>query len=220
MPASRPAQPIRLHRHPLSGHSHRVELLLSLLDLPAELIDVDLAAGAHKKPEFLAKNPFGQVPMIEDGTLRLSDSNAILVYLATKYGDDGWLARDPEGAAALQRFLSVAAGEVYRGPCAARLATLFGAPFDLAAAQAVARQLFTTLEAHLASRAFLAGPRATIADVSCYSYIAHAPEGGIPLDGYPSIRAWLRRIESLPRFVPMKASRIPAAAQSGSAGAS
>lgn len=55
MPVTQLARPIRLYRHPLSGHAHRVELFLSLLNLPVELIDVDLANGAHKKPEFLVK---------------------------------------------------------------------------------------------------------------------------------------------------------------------
>src|SRR5438093_9653292 len=99
MSTALPANFIRLYRHPLSGHSHRVELLMSLLGLPVERIDIDLTTGAHKKPEFLAKNPFGQVPVIEDGDLTLADSNAILVYLATRYGDENWLPRDPERAA-------------------------------------------------------------------------------------------------------------------------
>jgi glutathione S-transferase len=58
-----PQRPIRLHRFALSGHCHRVELLLSLLELPYESIDVDLRAGEQRRPEFLALNPFGQVPV-------------------------------------------------------------------------------------------------------------------------------------------------------------
>lgn len=82
-----PQQPIKLYNFPLSGHAHRVELMLSLLELPTELLFVDLANGAHKRPEFLAINPFGQVPVIDDGGTVISDSNAILVYLAKKYGN-------------------------------------------------------------------------------------------------------------------------------------
>ncbi len=77
---------IKLYRHPLSGHAHRVELMLSLLGLPTELIFVDLMKGEHKTPEFLAINSFGQVPVIDDNGTVLADSNAILVYLAAKYG--------------------------------------------------------------------------------------------------------------------------------------
>lgn len=212
MSVTQPARPIRLYRHALSGHAHRVQLFLSLLGLPVELVDVDLIGRAHKKPEFLARNPFGQVPVIEDGNVTLADSNAILVYLATRYGDEGWLPRDPEGAANVQRFLSLAAGEIAKGPATARLINLFGIPQDPASAIATANQLFTVLDAHLAVTPFLAGARATIADVAAYSYIAHAPEGGISLDGYSNIRGWLARIEALPGFVPMQASKIGLAA--------
>ena len=70
---------IKLYRHALSGHSHRVQVFLSILGLNAELVDVDLANGAQRHPDFLKKNAFGEVPVLEDGNLTLSDSNAILV---------------------------------------------------------------------------------------------------------------------------------------------
>lgn len=211
MPAPHPAQPLRLYRFALSGHAHRVELFLSILDLPVELIDVALPKGEHKQPPFLALNPLGQVPVLVDGDLVLPDSNAILVYLATKYADEQWLPRDPEGAAKVQRFLSIAAGEIARGPAAARLAKVFGALLDRDAAHAIATRLFDFLEAHLASQPFLVASTPTIADIAGYSYIAHAPEGGVPLDAYPNIRAWLGRIEGVPGFVPMKATPLAAA---------
>lgn len=207
MSVTRPAQPIRLYRFALSGHCHRVQLFLSLLGLPFEMIDVDLPAGEQKKPEFLAKNPFGQVPIIEDGDVTLADSNAILVYLATKYGDPRWLPRDPVGAASVQRFLSIAAGEIAKGPATARLGSLFGFPVDCEAARAIANNLLVKLEQHLVTHVFLVGVQPTIADVAAYTYIAHAPEGGIALDGYPQLRNWLGRIEALPGFVSMQAGK-------------
>jgi len=195
---------IRLHRVALSGHSHRVELFLSLLGLPFTLVDVDIRAGEHKRPAFLAMNAFGQVPVLEDGEVTLADSNAILVYLASRH-DAGrrWLPTDPVTAAQVQRWLSVAAGELAAGPAAARLIRLFGAPLDAERAAATAARLFGLLEAHLADRPFLAAATPTIADVALYAYTAHAPEGGISLAPYPHIRAWLARIEALPGFVPM-----------------
>ena len=96
--------PIVLYRNPLSGHAHRVELYCSLLKLPVRLVDVNLRGGEQKKPEFLRKNPFGQVPVIEDGDVTIADSNAILVYLAGRYDKTGaWYPRDPVAAARVQQ---------------------------------------------------------------------------------------------------------------------
>jgi len=204
-----PAQPIRLYRHALSGHAHRVELFLSLLGLPSVLVDVDLKGGEHKSAAFLAKNPFAQVPVIEDGDVVVADSNAILVYLATRYDTAGrWLPREAAPAAAVQRWLSVAAGALAFGPAAARLVTVFGAPLDHERAKSIAAQLFAVLEPHLSVRPFVTGAAPTIADLALYSYTAHAPEGGVSLEPYPQIRAWLARIEALPGFVAMRKTPV------------
>ena len=204
---------INLYRHPLSGHSHRVELMLSLLNIDANIIDIDLMNGEQKSPEFLHKNPAGQVPVLGDGDEIYTDSNAILVYLANKY-DAGqtWMPVQAEDAAAVQRFLSAAAGAIATGPAAARLVTLFGADLDHAHAVEAAHTFFSQLESHLSNREWLATDGPTIADIANYAYIAHAPEGNVDLSNYPSIKRWLARIERLPGFVPMKKSTVGLAA--------
>jgi len=206
--ANPPLQPIKFHRFALSGHCHRVELLLSLLELPVEMIEVNLASGAHKTPAFLALNALGQVPVIEDGALTLGDSNAILIYLATQYGAEQWLPRSAVEAAQLQRWFSVAAGPLASGPATARRGKVFNASVDMTNAQQQAHTLFAVMDAHLRGQEWLAGPTVTLADLANYAYTAHAPEGGVSLADYPHIRAWLARIEALPRFVPMLASRV------------
>ena len=199
---SQPA--IKLYRHPLSGHAHRVELLLSLLKLPTELVFVDLANGAHKKSEFLAINAFGQVPVIDDNGILFSDSNAILVYLAKTYGKGTWLPEEPLAAASIQRWLSVAAGQLAYGPASARLITVFGALLNAEDVIARSHALLKVMDSELANSPFLAGATASIADVANYTYIAHAPEGNVSLQAYPNVRAWLERVEALPGFVPMQ----------------
>ena len=209
---SLPAEPIRLHGFALSGHSHRVELFLALLGLPYESIPVDLAGGAHKQADFLALNSFGQVPVIQDGDVTLADSNAILVYLATRYGNEQWLPRDPVGAARVQRWLSVAAGQVAFGPAAARLVTVFRVPHNHEEAKARAHGLFAVMETELRQTPFLAGASASIADIANYTYIAHAPEGEVSLAAYPCLRAWLARVEALPGFIGMRKTPVGLAA--------
>ncbi|VTU13629.1 Disulfide-bond oxidoreductase YfcG [Variovorax sp. SRS16] len=214
MTATRPAQPIKVYSSSVSGHSHRVRLFLSLLGLPFETIEVDLRAGAQRTPEFLRRNTFGQVPVIEDGEVTLPDSNAILVYLNERYAPDParWMPRDPLGAARVQRWLSVAAGQLASGPSVARVIVMFGLHREPAEAIARSHDLLRVMESELAGRPFLAGPQSTLADIANYSYVAHAPEGNVSLDAYPQLRAWLARIEALPGFVPMAPQRIGLAA--------
>ncbi|PPJ48986.1 glutathione S-transferase [Rhizobium sp. KAs_5_22] len=203
---------MKLYHHPLSGHSHRARLFVSLLGLPHELVEVDLMAGAHKKPDFLQLNPFGQVPVLDDDGVVVSDSNAILIYLAKKAGRVDWLPEDPQGSAAVQRWLSVAAGEVAYGPAAARLITIFGAKYNPEEVIGRAHALLSKLESQLAARDWLAGDRPTVADVAIYSYVARAPEGNVDLSDYPAVNAFLRRVEALPGFVPFDQTSIGLAA--------
>ncbi len=204
----KPSQPLRIHRHPISGHCHRVELYCALLGLPYELCHVDLPAGAHKQASFLAKSPFGQVPVIEDGELTLADSIAILTYLGERYDEAGaYWPRDLLERVSVQRWLSVASGALAYGPGAARRAKLLGEQLDYDAAVRTSHRLFEVMERELAARDFLVGARATVADLALYAYTARAPEGDVSLEPYPAIRAWLGRIEALPGFVPMHVSR-------------
>lgn len=201
--------PLRLHRFTASGHCHRVELMLSLLGLPYETVEVDLLRREQKTPAFLALNPLGQVPVLEDGDdLVLSDSNAILVYLAQRYAPEaGWLHRDPAAAARQQRWFSLAASLLDDGPATARFGALIGREIT-PQSQQTGHRLFALMEAELSRQPYLVGTRPSLADISLYSYTSQAPIGGISLADYPQIRAWLARIEALPGFIPL-ASRLP-----------
>ncbi|MEL7966125.1 glutathione S-transferase [Vreelandella neptunia] len=199
---------IKVYRHALSGHCHRVELMFSLLGLPATFIDVDLAAGEHKAPTFLDMNAFAQVPVLDDQGVILADSNAILVYLERRYGSGRWLPDDPLLQAQVQRWLSVAAGPLANSAMKARLVTVFNAPFDPEPLIADAHELFAIVDAHLAHQPFLAGEHATLAEISLYSYIAHAPEGNVSLESYRHIRTWLKRVEALEGFIPMAVTKV------------
>lgn len=199
---------IILHGTPLSGHTHRVELLLRALGLPYRYAEAP--AEVRRSETFRALNPLGQIPVLQDGELTLADSNAIMVYLVKRYAPDSdWLPAEAVAAAQVQRWLSVAAGEIMHGPCVARLISQFGVKDDPARAEAIATRILTFMESHLAGRTYLAADRPTLADLACYSYVAHAPEGGIPLEPYPAIRAWLARVEALPFFKPIPPSPIP-----------
>jgi glutathione S-transferase len=98
------------------------------------------------------------------------------------------------------------------GPSTARAIKHFNYPGDSDRAGKIATRLLRFMDPYLGDRSFLAADHATIADLACYSYVAHAPEGGISLEPYPHVQAWLKRVEALPHFFPMPALPIPAAA--------
>jgi glutathione S-transferase len=196
---------IVLHGGERSGHTHRVVLLLNMLGLPHRF--VPSPPDVRRTEAFLKLNPLGQIPVLEDGPTVLADSSAIMVYLVKRYAPGSpWLPDEPVGASRVQRWLSIAAGELRYGPAMARLMTLWGAPGDSAQVDAISSRVLKFMNAHLEQRSFLALDHPTIADLACYAYVAHAPEGGVSLAPYPAVQAWLRRIEQLPNFTAMPAS--------------
>jgi glutathione S-transferase len=196
---------ITLYGREISGNSYKARLLLSLLNLEYEWVRVDLMKGEHKSPEYLAKNPFGQVPFLVDGDIQLADAQAILVYLARQYGGEKWLPLDALSLAQIIRWLSTAAGEVRQGPENARLYYLFGAGTNINIERATQKSEFilTQLDQHLSDRPWLEFDRPTIADVAIYPYIALARDGKIDLDAYPRVLSWIERVKQLPGYIPM-----------------
>jgi glutathione S-transferase len=197
--------PTRLYDLELSGNCYKVRLLSSLLGVPLEIVPVDFMAGEHKQPPLLALNPFGEIPIFQDGDVVLRDSQAILIYMARKWGGESWLPTDAANLARVSEWLMTAANDIARGPNDARLHDKFGYILDPELARKKAHRVLGILEAHLATRPWLALNRPTIADIACMPYIALGHEGGVPLDTYPAIRAWIERIKALPGFVGMPA---------------
>lgn len=195
---------ITIHGMNASGNCYKLQLLLSQLDRPYRWNEMDLFNGATRTPEFLAKNPNGKVPLLEleDGRC-LPESNAILCYLAegTPYlPDDRW-----SRAQALQwLFFEQYSHEPY--VAVARFIAKF-LPADhprraeLPRLRERAHQALAVMERELATRDFMVDAGYTIADIALYAYTHDAPAGGIELAGYPHVQAWLRRVESQPRFV-------------------
>ncbi|MBD2536847.1 glutathione S-transferase [Nostoc flagelliforme FACHB-838] len=195
---------IKLYGHELSGNSYKAKLMLSLLGLDYEWVEVDLLARTHKQPEFLALNPFGQVPVLVNGDTVLADAQAILVYLGKQYGGESWLPKEAEPMSRVIRWLSIAAGEIRQGPEAARLYYLFKATsINVEQANQKAAFILTQLNDHLADRQWLELERPTSADVAVFPYVALAGDGKIYLNNYPNVVAWIERVKHLPGFVGM-----------------
>ena len=154
----------------------------------------------------------GQVPVLDDGGTFIADSNAILIYVAKKFGKTDWLPEDPRGAAAVQRWLSVAAGQIASGPAAARLINVFGAKLNAEDVIKRAYAILTVLDEELNGRQWIATDRPTVADVALYSYVDRAPEGNVDTNVdtnvYSHVTAWLNRIRALPGFVEFTKTRV------------
>ncbi|MFA5170615.1 MAG: glutathione S-transferase N-terminal domain-containing protein [Sulfuriferula sp.] len=194
---------LTLYEFPVSGNCHKVRLLLSLLGLKYQSIVLQRENQEQKSPDFLLKNPYGQVPVLQDGELVIRDSQAILVYLAKRYGDANWLPDDAAELAQVMGWLSTAANEVTHGPNALRLLHKFGRVINESEAQQITHSLLALMQMRLSQHDWLALEHISIADIAMYPYIALAGEGGVQVDEYSSVTDWLSRIQALSGYVGM-----------------
>jgi len=194
---------MKLYDRELSGNCHRVRLLLALLGKPYEKVAVNTQAGENRTPQYLAINPRGQVPALVDGDFTVWDSQAILVYLARAYGGERWLPTDAKGMAEVMQWMAVSENEVLYGLARARAMEKFKAPGDIEPCRQMGHRIRGVIDAHLATRDWLACARLTIADIACFPYVGLAPEGGVALDAYGNVGGWIERIKALPGYVGM-----------------
>jgi len=186
-----------------SGNCYKVRLFAALAGLPLEIEAVDFLAGEHKGERLSALNPWGELPILEDGKLVLRDSQAILVYLAGRYGGEAWWPGEAHLQGEVMQWLSVAANEIQHGPNAARLVDKFGYALDKALALERSERILRLLDDHLATHQWLAAGRPTIAECAVFPYLAVAWEGGVDPRPYRHVNAWMDRIKALPGFQPM-----------------
>ena len=154
--------------------------------------------------DFEKLNPLRQVPVLVADGKAYWGTIAILVYLARKYGGERWLPADAAGEAEVTQWTSLGQNEIFYGLGRAR--SMRGGRWHgygtLEEAHEIAARALRVLEGRLAAHEWLALDRTTIADVACYSYTVFAGEGGISLQPYPAVRAWLGRIRHLPDYLP------------------
>jgi glutathione S-transferase len=197
---------ITLYTSKGSGNSYKVELFLRMLRLPYKARPVDLRRDEHLSVEFLARNRFGQIPVLVDGEEVLTDSHAILLYLAGEYGDPArhdWAPLAPLCLAHVTRWLSVSANEIQNGLAYPRAIKLLNWPLNYDQAVRLGYRVLGLMDEHLAGREWLALDHATVADIACYPYVMLAAEGGVDTRPYGNVLAWQARVEALPGFWPM-----------------
>jgi glutathione S-transferase len=192
---------MKLYMTENSGNAYKPRLLLAMLNVPYDKALVDFPGKEHKQPPFLKLNPRGQVPVLEDNGRIFWGSTAALVYLARKHGGDKWLPTDPGAMAEVMQWLELSQNEIHYGLQWARGVMRKIKTGNVDEYQGYGRTGLGVLEARLKDHQWLALDRPTIADVACYPYVAVAPEGGLKLEDYPAVAAWLRRCEALPGWI-------------------
>jgi len=192
-----------LHGSFRSGPTYKVGLMLALSGEPFDYVHVNMREGEHKQPAYLAKQRFGQVPLLVDNEngRHLCQSAAILEYLADRIGKFGGANLDERLRAREWMFWDFdrLAPHVYR-PRAVRAGFRQLDPAIVAQHETKGKAALNVLDDHLAGRSWLVGDAATIADIDVYGVVAYAREGGYDLGASPNLSAWMRRVEALPGF--------------------
>ena len=199
---------MKLYDYILSPSCYKVRLMAALAGVRLDISPVDFHPGAeHRSPIMLAINPAGTIPILEDDGLLLTESSAMLAYLAASAAPE-WLGNGSAvETARVQQWLAFSA-RLTSSLGGARLHQMLLVPGNIDALQKAGVAALRELEAGLVEQAirghrFLAGSWPTIADIACFPYVALAPDGNVSLDPYPTIRLWSRALRALPGFIEM-----------------
>jgi len=190
-----------LYGNQLSGPTYKVALMLGLCGEPFTYHHVDLRAGAHKQPDYLAKNRFGQVPCLYDGTHHFCQSASILQYLAEVLQKFG--GKNAEEHARIREWMFWDFDRLAPGVFRSRA---FKVGFRKAGPEVVesfkndGEAGLKVLEDYLGKHAWLVGSAPTIADIDCYGVVYYAPAGGFDFAAMPKLADWKKRFEALPGF--------------------
>lgn len=198
---------IRLYDYLISGNGYKVRLLLTQLGIPFQRVELDITKGETRTPEFLRKFPNGRIPAVEmdDGKL-LFESNAIILYFA-----DGTPFMPADRFQRAQIFQWLFFEQYSHEPYIASVRYLVMHPDVNDPRRTIVDTMMRprgydalgVMEGHLKSREWFVGERYSVADIALYAYTHVAGEGGFDLARYPAIRAWLERVKSQPRHIPI-----------------
>jgi glutathione S-transferase len=200
---------LTLYNFELDENCYRVRLALGALGLEWRAVAVDMIPGAeHRKPAMLALNPRGDLPILVDGDLTLSGPNAIMGYLARRYGGEALLpAADAAAYGQVQMWLEFSAVAL-KPAREARLASLFGAPGEETALRLAARDALRIMDDHMTLRhyddaSWFVGAGATLADLALFPSFALSRDFGVGHEEFPALRRWGRKVRAIPGFTTM-----------------
>jgi len=202
--AAQALEPVRLFDYRMSGNGYKSRLAMHQLGIEAEVVFVDIVEGATHTPEFLARNPMGQIPVLElsDGSF-LPESNAILWWLTQ---GTRLMPRDALEQARVLQWMFFEQSNIDQVLGRTRFLKKFPdfrktTQADWDGWYAVGNHALGVLEQRLASRDYLVASRYTAADICLYGYVHSAEEGGFVLADFPHVERWLERVRSQDRHI-------------------
>jgi glutathione S-transferase len=196
---------MKIYYSPVSSNSRKVRIAAHLLGVNLELVEIDLARGEQRKPSFLEINPNGKLPVLVDGDFVLSESNAIMAYLADKTAGQKLYPTELHARAEVNKWLFW--GSSHWSPAISTLTfermikKVLGKgepdPSLVAHGEAMFAQWAKVLDAHLAQRDWIVGSTLTLADVAIGSALMVAGPAQLPMAGYSAIGKWFGRVQDL-----------------------
>jgi glutathione S-transferase len=196
---------MKLYYNPLSPNVRRVRLTAAVLGMKLDEHVVDFAKGEHKSPAYLAINPNGAVPTLVDGDFALTESRAIMQYLASKKPESGLLPRDEQGRIDVTRwqfwdashFSPTLAGIAFERVLKGMMG--LGAPDTAKIEEGLKnfRRWGAVLNARLEGRKYIVGDTLTIADLTLASSLMYAKQSEVPVAEFPNVEAWFARVTEL-----------------------
>jgi len=198
---------MKLYGVPLSAPFRAVEILLKMLNVPYEVVPIDPAKGDQRKAEFLAINPLGQIPAIQEGDFTLGESNAILIYLQAAYsGTASLYPVDAKLRAKVDQYLHWHHATTRKFSWlvfGALLAPLFNMTLPdsfIPEHRGHVTKALTGLERWLTVHPYLAGDELTLADVAAFTEVDQGRAVDVDLAAYPHVQAWVARLKEIPAF--------------------
>jgi glutathione S-transferase len=196
---------MKLYMNPMSPNVRRVRLTAAVLGLQVEEKTLDFTKGEHKNPEYLALNPNGAVPTLVDGDFVLTESRAIMQYLASKKPDSGLLPRDEDARADVIRWQFWDSSHFSPHVGTLAFERIFkpmmgmGEPDTRKMEESVAnfRRFAAVLNKRLDGKQYVVGSALTLADLTLASSLMYAKQAEVPLSEFPNIQSWFSRMTDM-----------------------
>ncbi|NUP13722.1 MAG: glutathione S-transferase family protein [Polyangiaceae bacterium] len=196
---------MRLYIHPMSANARRATMAALQLGTPIELVTVDLAKGAQRQPEFLKMNPSGKVPVLDDDGFYLTESHAIMQYLAEKTPKQTVYPTETRARADVNRWLFWNAHHFMPAVSILNWENLvkpflgLGAadPVEVKRGEKLVSDCAKVLDEHLAGKQWVSQDRLTLADLAISTDLMVADQAKLPIAEYKNVHAWLGRVKEL-----------------------